>query len=193
MPANLSTSASRVKVKTTAENLLFGIDFTKLLQSGETLTGTPTIRNQPTGLTFGGPLVNVAQFNNDDGGIVAIGAGVQVRISGGAVRSGTAQGGSLNTIQFDSGASQVNDAYDGLTVSITGGTGDGQPPQRIGSAPGSYVGSTVTATMAGNWQVPPDNTTQFTISGWFYTFVVQCATTAGNTREVVVTLQVVDK
>lgn len=102
MANSLTTSASRPKVKHSSESILFGIDFTKLLQSGETLSGTPAVAmtSPASGLTIAGPLVNTAAFSNDDGGTVAIGAGVQVRISGGisptdyvlTVTCGTTQG-----------------------------------------------------------------------------------------------------
>ena len=43
MSASLSTSASEPKVKHSSESILFGIDFTKLLQPSETLSGSPTV------------------------------------------------------------------------------------------------------------------------------------------------------
>jgi hypothetical protein len=85
-------------VKHSSESILFGIDFSKLLQSGETLSGAPSVAltsyvNPPGGvpatgntnpaLVIGAPLVNTAAFVNDDGGTVAIGAGVQARLAGG--------------------------------------------------------------------------------------------------------------
>jgi hypothetical protein len=86
MVASLSTAASFPKVKHSTESILFGVDFTKLLAAGETLTGTPWVAGG-MGLTLGGPIVNTAAFVNDDGATVMIGAGVQIRISGGV--SGT--------------------------------------------------------------------------------------------------------
>ena len=86
MSIGLSTSATRPKVKHSTENILFGVDFTALLQSGETLTGTPTVTNATVttpALTLGSPIVNTSAFTNDDGATVAIGTGVQVRISSG--------------------------------------------------------------------------------------------------------------
>jgi hypothetical protein len=82
MSASLSTAASFPKVKHSTESILFGVDFTKLLAAGESLTGTPAVTGG-AGLTLGGPIVNTSAFINDDGATVAIGAGVQVRISGG--------------------------------------------------------------------------------------------------------------
>src|SRR5437764_15407603 len=83
MAASLSTAASFPKVKHSTESILFGVDFTKLLAAGEALTGTPAVTGG-TGLTLGAPLVNTSAFANDEGASVAIGAGVQIRISGGA-------------------------------------------------------------------------------------------------------------
>jgi len=82
MSASLSTAAAFPKVKHSTESILFGVDFTKLLAAGEALTGTPWVSGG-MGLTLGGPIVNVAEFVNDDGATVAVGAGVQIRISGG--------------------------------------------------------------------------------------------------------------
>src|SRR5258708_282059 len=82
MSASLCTAASYPKVKHSTESILFGVDYTKLLAAGETLTGTPWIAGG-TGLTLGGPVVNTLAFVNDDGATVAVGAGVQIRISGG--------------------------------------------------------------------------------------------------------------
>jgi len=82
MAPSLTTAASFHKVKHSTESILFGVDFTKLLAAGEILAGTPWVTGG-TGLTLGGPIVNTATFVNDDGATVAIGAGVQIRISGG--------------------------------------------------------------------------------------------------------------
>ena len=80
---SLSTSASAPKVKHSSESLLFGVDFTKLLAAGETLTGTPSVALTPAGPTISGPAVNLQSFTNDDGATVAAGAGVQFRAAGG--------------------------------------------------------------------------------------------------------------
>lgn len=77
------TQAIRPRVKTSRESILFGHDFTKLLQSGETFASC-SVSVTASGLTFGSPIVNTSTFVNDDGAIVAIGQGIQCRISGGA-------------------------------------------------------------------------------------------------------------
>jgi hypothetical protein len=82
MSASLSTSASAPRVKHSTESLLFGVDFTKLLAAGETLTGTPSV-TAPAGITISSPAVNSQAFTNDDGATVAVAAGVQFRATGG--------------------------------------------------------------------------------------------------------------
>lgn len=82
MAGSLSTSAAFPKVKHSSESLLFGVDFTKLLAAGETLTGTPTV-TPPPGITVSSAAVNAQSFVNDDGGTVAAASGVQFRAAGG--------------------------------------------------------------------------------------------------------------
>jgi len=81
MSASLSTSASLPKAKHSTESLLFGVDFTKLLAAGETLTGTPSVG--ASGIAVSGAAINAQAFANDDGATVAVGAGVQFRAGGG--------------------------------------------------------------------------------------------------------------
>ena len=73
-------------------------------------------------------------------------------------RSGTAQAGASATITLDSGAVATNDIYNGSTIRINGGTGDGQ--NRIIS---DYVGASKVATVSVAWTTTPDNTSTFTI------------------------------
>lgn len=74
------------------------------------------------------------------------------------VHAGTAQAGTENTITFDTGAEATNGIYDGDRVIIVGGTGVEEHGIVI-----SYVGSTRVATMAENWVITPDNTSEFEI------------------------------
>ena len=74
------------------------------------------------------------------------------------VHSGTAQGGTASTIQFDTGASAVDNIYNGDRVIIVDGTGVSEHGIII-----SYVGATFTATMSENWVVTPDFTSEFEI------------------------------
>lgn len=192
MPPLLSTQAVRPKVKTSRESVLFAADFTNMLPAGATLTGSsPSLSVQPAGLTFATPIVNTATFNDDDGRLIAIGAAVQVRISGGAIRTGTSQGGGLiNTFVLDAGASTVDGLYNGNTIEITSATGAGQINKVLATA--GYVGASKVCTMVANWSIIPDNTSVFTISGAIYNFTVQCADSLGNTHELPCVLQVVD-
>ena len=69
---------------------------------------------------------------------------------------GTAQAGSISTIKLAAGSSSTDGAYNQYYITTVGGTGSGQT-RRIAS----YVGATVTATMAQNWSVATDGTTQY--------------------------------
>jgi hypothetical protein len=75
-----------------------------------------------------------------------------------AASSGTAAAGSTTTITLAAGASAVDNAYNGMTINLTGGTGSGQS-----AVIKSYVGSTKVATVTANWTTPPDATSQYTI------------------------------
>ena len=75
--------SEQIHVQHPSDSVLRGFDFTELLADGETLTGTPVITPSPaSGITLGSPAVNVATFPDDDGNTVAIGKGVQCRVSG---------------------------------------------------------------------------------------------------------------
>jgi hypothetical protein len=74
--------------------------------------------------------------------------------------SGTAQAGASTTITLDTGASATDDLYNGLTVSLNGGTGAGQGNRRITD----YNGTTKVATVYPAWAVNPSSDTEFTLS-----------------------------
>jgi hypothetical protein len=77
-----------------------------------------------------------------------------------AAVTGTSQvGGSLTSIKLAAAASAVDDFYTGMSVSITGGTGNGQRGRII-----DYVGSTKVATIAVPWTTAPDATSQYSIA-----------------------------
>jgi hypothetical protein len=76
----------------------------------------------------------------------------------GTAHTGTAQAGGASTITLAAGASAADDAYTGMTIRTTGGTGSGQ--SRVIS---DYVGSTKVATVAEAWTTPPDATTTYSI------------------------------
>lgn len=76
------------------------------------------------------------------------------------VSNGTAQAGASTTITLASGASATDNIYKGQRIRIVAGTGADQA--RIGTA---YVGSTKVLTVHRAWDITPDNTSQYSISG----------------------------
>ncbi|ARR74992.1 hypothetical protein SAGO17_0073 [Mimivirus AB-566-O17] len=92
------------------------------------------VNNAPSGTSDGGIAVKRFQSANDtaSGDVIA----------DPAVYTGTAQGGGINTITLDAGASTTNDIYAGYWVEITTGTGASQV-RRIKS----YDGTTKIATL----------------------------------------------
>ncbi len=77
----------------------------------------------------------------------------------GAAHNATAQAGAAGSITLAVGASAVDDAYQGMLISITGGTGNGQ--ERVIA---DYVGATKVATVNDNWTTPPDATSTYSIA-----------------------------
>jgi len=75
-----------------------------------------------------------------------------------AIRTGTAQAGTLAGITLDAGASSVDNHYLGLLLRLTGGTGAGQCRTISG-----YTGSTKVVGLEFPWTTTPDNTTTFAI------------------------------
>ena len=75
-----------------------------------------------------------------------------------AAHAGTAQAGGASTITLAAAASATNDAYRGMRIRTTGGTGTGQA--RVIS---TYVGATKVATVSEAWITPPDITTTYSI------------------------------
>lgn len=72
--------------------------------------------------------------------------------------TGNAVAGAASAITLAAGDSAVNDAYNNLTIKITGGTGVGQ--SRVIS---DYVGATKVATVSEAWTTPPDVTSVYSI------------------------------
>ena len=78
----------------------------------------------------------------------------------GTPATGTCQAGSTTTtIKLAAGASAVDNAYRGMRISLTGGTGSGQEGYVV-----SYVGSTKVATVMDTWTATPDATTTYSIA-----------------------------
>jgi len=100
MSGSLSVAASRPLVKHPDESLLFGVDFRRLLEAWELLTGVPTVVATPAGLQISQPAINGSSVVDDAGGLIPAGNLVQLRIAGGApggdytltITSGTSQG-----------------------------------------------------------------------------------------------------
>lgn len=75
--------------------------------------------------------------------------------------TGTAQAGASTTITLKSASSGTDDYYNGLYITITGGTGSGQI--RIIE---DYVGSTKVATVDRAWTTTPNNTSTYSITSF---------------------------
>lgn len=75
-----------------------------------------------------------------------------------AAVTGTATAGTLNTITLAAGSSAVDNAYDNMTLNLTGGTGSGQS-----AVIQSYVGATKVATFTAPLVTAPDATTVYAI------------------------------
>jgi hypothetical protein len=75
--------------------------------------------------------------------------------------TGTAQAGASTTITLKSASSSTDDYYNGLYITITGGTGTGQI--RIIE---DYVGSTKVATVDRVWTTTPDSTSTYSINSF---------------------------
>lgn len=76
-----------------------------------------------------------------------------------AAVTGTAQAGAAGAITLAAGASATNDFYNGMRLSITGGTGSGQSALIL-----DYVGSTKVATIGPAWATTPDATSTYSIA-----------------------------
>lgn len=76
-----------------------------------------------------------------------------------AERTGTAQAGAAASITLDAGASATDDAYNGMVIRITGGTGAGQIRRVY-----DYAGATKVVTPARDWTTAPDATSTFKVA-----------------------------
>jgi len=82
-------------------------------------------------------------------------------LEGGAdslAHKGSAQSGAADSITLASDASSENDAYNGMQVKITGGTGEGQVREIT-----DYTGSSNRATVDSDWDTNPDNTSEYLV------------------------------
>jgi len=94
---------------------------------------------------------------------------------GGALATGTAQGGSASGITLASTSSAVPGYYNEYYVRIAGGTGVLNEVRQITS----YSGSTFVATVSSPWTKAPDSTTQYVIQDGTQPFVLD-----GNTGSI---------
>jgi len=85
-------------------------------------------------------------------------AGFSETLTASAV-TGTAQAGAASTITLAVGASSTDDAYKGMPIDLTGGTGSGQSALIT-----AYNGTTKVATVAKDWTTPPGGTTDYSIA-----------------------------
>lgn len=88
------------------------------------------------------------------------------------IATGTAQGGSANSITLAAGASSVSNIFAGCRVDITSGTGAGQ--RGVGSV--AYNGTTKVLTVEPAFVVVPDNTSVYKITSVMVTFAEQIRT-----------------
>lgn len=72
---------------------------------------------------------------------------------------GTAQAGTIATITLATGASDEDGAYNGMTISLTGGAGAGQSGIIF-----AYEGATHTATLRTAWTTAPDATSVYAVT-----------------------------
>jgi TM2 domain-containing membrane protein YozV len=91
---------------------------------------------------------------------------------GGALVSGTAQGGSASGITLASTSSAVSGYYNEYYVRIAGGRGVLNEVRQITS----YSGSTLVATVSSPWTTAPDTTTQYVIQDGTQPFVLDRST-----------------
>jgi len=75
--------------------------------------------------------------------------------------TGTAQAGTSTTITLKSASNSTDDYYNGLYITITGGTGIGQI--RLIE---DYVGSTKVVTVDRAWTTAPNNTSTYSLTSW---------------------------
>lgn len=92
-----------------------------------------------------------------DYGKLLRGCGLQEILTAAAV-TGTAQAGAAGSITLAATASAVDDAYQGMVITTTGGTGTGQT--RVITA---YNGTTKVASITPDWTTAPDATTTYSI------------------------------
>jgi hypothetical protein len=118
-----------------------------------------------------GKTLDIIQYGFSDSVTLYINDAFSARY-GGALVSGTAQGGSASGITLASTSSGVSGYYNEYYVRITGGTGVLNEVRQITS----YSGSTFVATVSSPWTTAPDSTTQYVIQDGTQPFVLDGST-----------------
>tara|TARA_Y100001937_G_scaffold58525_1_gene80302 strand:- start:40 stop:2238 length:2199 start_codon:yes stop_codon:yes gene_type:complete len=163
-----------------------------LILCHEDLQTKRLVRNTDTNWTFENlPLTNVPQYpyalsiHSPNFTITpsAVSGNITITASSVTTDTGTAQAGSANTITLkSSSAYSSNDQPNGMSVTLTSGTGAGQ--SRFID---DYVASTKVATVYPNWTTQPDNTTGYKVEAFSAASVnefAQVDTTFGRAKYV---------
>jgi hypothetical protein len=77
-----------ILIKRTADNRLFDVDCTALLDSAETIMAILNVSADGGGLTFSSPVINGIPLVYPNGTTAAVGKVIQVYISGGTIPAG---------------------------------------------------------------------------------------------------------
>ena len=118
------------------------------------ITATSIASNAITSAKLDTGCITASQISNGaiDRATFAADTGMQ------SARSNTAQSATSSTLVLDASASAVDDFYNDMSLTITGGTGVGQT-RRIRD----YTGSSKTATVTNAWVTTPDSSSTFAI------------------------------
>ena len=118
------------------------------------ITATSIASNAITSAKLDTGCITASQISNGaiDRATFAADTGMQ------SARSNTAQSATSSTLVLDASASAVDDFYNDMFLTITGGTGVGQT-RRIRD----YTGSSKTATVTNAWVTTPDSSSTFAI------------------------------
>ena len=154
-----SVGSNAIRVR---DQVNFSANFDKIETNyiQESISGSPPIvGGGMVGMAIGTHLTGAAAAGSaPDYGALLRGCAMQEVITAADV-TGTAQAGAAGSITLASaGSSAVNDAYKGMIIETTAGTGSGQ--RRVISG---YVGSTKVASIYPNWTVTTDVTTVYAI------------------------------
>ena len=106
--------------KRSFDNVSCDINCSNVLAAGETITGTVTASVAPAGeLVLGSPVVNTVAVTYPDGTTAAIGKVVQVRVSGGSIKTGQDSQDYVIRLHFSTSAGNQLEAAVTCTVNDT--------------------------------------------------------------------------